>query len=236
MDRARKFISIIIPTYNEKANVTRLIEEIHNTLSGYKYEVIFVDDNSQDGTAGIISVLSDHYPVSVLIRKNERGLASAVVYGFKHSRGDIIAVMDADLQHSPDVLARLLQEIENGADLVIASRYIPGGGCSGWGLIRKIISKGAIFLTHLCLSVTRPFSDPMSGFFMLRRKVITSANLRPTGYKILLEILIEGHYMKSAEVPYIFYIRDSGESKLGIRTQIDFLRHLYRLMRRNDRS
>ena len=232
MDRVNKLISIIIPTYNEKANITRLVEKIHDTLAGHKYEIVFVDDNSKDGTAGAISVLSYHYPARVLVRKNERGLASAVVHGFKHSSGDTIAVMDADLQHPPEVLTRLLREIKSGSDLVIASRYVPGGGCPDWGLIRKIISKGAIFLTHLCLSVTRPISDPMSGFFMLRRKVITGADLRPTGYKILLEILIEGHYLKSAEVPYIFHIRDFGESKLGIRTQIDFLKHLFRLMRR----
>ena len=232
MDIASKLISIIIPTYNERDNITSLVEKIHDALSGHKYEVVFVDDNSKDGTAGVISVLSHHYPVKILIRQNERGLASAVVYGFNHTCGDIITVMDADLQHPPEILTRLLQEIENGADLVIASRYIPGGGCPGWGFIRKIISKGAIFLVHLCLPVIRPFSDPMSGFFILRRQVIASANLRPTGYKILLEILIEGQFTKSAEVPYTFHTRGGGESKLGIRTQIDYLKHLYRLMRR----
>jgi dolichol-phosphate mannosyltransferase len=227
-----KLITVVIPTYNERDNITPLVEKINGALSGYNHEVLFIDDNSKDGTAQLISALSAKYPVQVIVRLKERGLASAVVHGFKYAKGEIVAVMDADLQHPPQVLADLLKAVDVGADLVIASRYVKGGGCEGWGLVRRIISKGAIFLAHLFLPQTRRISDPMSGFFMLRREVIDGADLRPTGYKILLEILMEGHYQKVAEVPYTFRVRERGKSKLSARQQIDYLKHLYSLMRR----
>lgn len=225
-------ISIIIPTYNEHDNIVPLVERLHSNLSSYNYEIVFIDDNSRDGTAELASTLSDKYPVKVVVRKNKRGLASAVVDGLGYARGNIVAVMDADLQHPPETMPDLLREIENGADLVIASRYVKGGGCAGWGLIRRIISKGAIFLAHLLLPSTRGISDPMSGFFMLKKETVANADLKPTGYKILLEVLIEGQFQKIAEVPYTFSLRSCGESKLNARQQIDYLRHLYSLMRR----
>lgn len=227
-----KLVSVVIPTYNERDNIAPLVERVHDTLSAYSYEILFIDDNSKDGTAQTVSALSAKYPAQVIVRLKERGLASAVVHGFKYAKGEIVAVMDADLQHPPQVLADLLKAVDGGADLVIASRYVKGGGCEGWGLVRRIISKGAIFLAHLFLPQTRRISDPMSGFFMLRREVIDGADLRPTGYKILLEILMEGHYQKVAEVPYTFHVRERGKSKLSARQQIDYLKHLYSLMRR----
>ena len=142
-------ISVVIPTYNERDNVTPLVERLHSALSGYEHEILFVDDNSQDGTAEVATALASQYPVRVIVRKDERGLGSAVVRGFKEARGEIIAVIDADLQHPPEVVRHMLKTIESGADLVIASRYVQGGGCEGWGLIRRVMSKVAIFLAHL---------------------------------------------------------------------------------------
>ncbi len=225
-------ISIIIPTFNECDNIVPLVERLHNNLSKYNYEIIFIDDNSRDGTADLASTLSDKYPVKVVVRQNKRGLASAVVDGLGYANGDVVGVMDADLQHPPETIPDLLKEIENGADLVIASRYVNGGACAGWGLTRRIMSKGAIFLAHLLLPSTREISDPMSGFFMLKKETVANADLKPTGYKILLEVLIEGQFQKIAEVPYTFRVRSCGESKLGARQQIDYLKHLYSLMRR----
>lgn len=115
---------------------------------------------------------------------------------------------------------------------MVASRYAKGGACRGWGLIRRIISKGATFLAHLLLPSTRRFSDPMSGFFILKRQVITGADLEPTGYKILLEMINEGQFQKMAEVPYTFGVRGRGQSKLSARQQIEYLKHLFSLMRR----
>jgi dolichol-phosphate mannosyltransferase len=226
-------VSIVIPTYNEKDNVTALVERLGKALAGRKYEIVFVDDSSKDGTAEAARAMAAKYPVRVIVRTTERGLASAVVHGFNNTTGDIIGVIDADLQHPPEVVADLVKAIENGADLAIGSRYVKGGGCEGWSLTRRIISKGAIFLSHLFLGKTRGIHDPMAGFFMLRRSVITGARLQPTGYKILLEILIEGKFKKVTEVPFIFKVREKGESKLSSKTQLDYLKHLWSLMRRS---
>ncbi len=225
-------ISIIIPTYNERDNVVALVKRIDQALSNYEYEVVFIDDDSSDGTAELAAALSPQYPVKVIVRKNKRGLASAVVDGLGYVEGEVIGVMDADLQHPPEVIPHLVRELGSGADVAIASRYVEGGGCEGWGLTRRIISKGAIFLAHLLLPSTRKVKDPVSGFFMLNRRVVANADLRPTGYKILLEILIEGEFQDVAEVGYIFRTRGSGESKLNARQQIDYLKHIYSLMRR----
>ncbi len=226
-------VSVVVPTYNERENVRPLIERLGKALSGRKCEIVFVDDNSKDGTAEAASAFSRQYPVRVIVRKNERGLASAVVHGFTNTSSEIIGVIDADLQHPPEVVAGLLKAIDDGADIAIASRYVKGGSCEGWGLVRRIISKGAIFLSHLFLPKTRGIADPMAGFFMLRRSVIDGVYLKPTGYKILLEILVAGKFNRVAEVPYAFKIREKGESKLSSKTQIDYLKHLFSLMQRS---
>jgi dolichol-phosphate mannosyltransferase len=225
-------ISIIIPTYNERDNIIPLVERIAHALSNYDYEIVFVDDSSGDGTAELAMALSPKYPVKVMVRRNKRGLASAVVDGIGHASGQIIGVMDADLQHPPEVIPDLLRDIRGGVDIAIASRYVKGGGCQGWGLTRRIISKAAIVLAHLLLPSTRPVRDPMSGFFMFNRQVVAHARLKPTGFKILLEILMEGEFHNIAEVPYTFRIRSGGESKLNARQQVDYLKHVYSLMRR----
>jgi len=227
-----KAISIVIPTYNERDNITPLVRRIDHVLSNYDYKVVFIDDNSSDGTAELAAALSAKYPVKVIVRQNKRGLASAVVDGLSQVTGQIVGVMDADLQHPPEVIPDLLKEIENGADMVIASRYVRGGAHQGWRLDRRIISKGAIFLAHLLLPSTRKVSDPISGFFMFKRQIVTNAALKPIGYKILLEILVEGQFQNTAEVPYTFRTRSSGESKMSTRQQIDYLKHIYSLMRR----
>ncbi|MEE9583235.1 MAG: glycosyltransferase [Dehalococcoidales bacterium] len=226
-------ISLIIPTYNERDNITPLLKRLERALAGYNYEVVFIDDNSADGTAEVATSLADKYPVRVIVRKDKRGLASAVVDGLSHVSGKIIAVMDADLQHPPEVLPDLLKEIEKGADIVIASRYVKGGSCLGWSLSRKLNSRGAIFLAHLLLPATRRVSDPMSGFFMFSKEAVAEAKLKPLGYKILLEILIAGKFKRVAEVPYTFGIRGRGESKLSAGQQMAYLRHLFSLMKRS---
>jgi dolichol-phosphate mannosyltransferase len=227
-----KTISLIIPTYNERDNIIPLVERLHRALSRHSYEIVFIDDNSADGTAELAGSLSGKYPVKVVVRKNKRGLASAVVDGLSQVSGEVIAVMDADLQHPPEVITDLLNEIENGADIVVASRYVEGGGCQGWSLSRRLISKGAIFLAHLLLPATRRVSDPMSGFFMFNKGVVQDAELKPTGYKILLEILMLGKFQNVAEVPYTFITRERGKSKLNARQQVDYLKHIFSLMKR----
>ncbi len=225
-------ISVIIPTYNEKENIAPLLSRVDQALAGYDYEVLIVDDNSRDGTIEAASELAERYPVRVIVRHNERGLATAVVHGLEQASGQIIGVMDADLQHPPEVLPQLIKAIQDGADMAIASRYIPGGGCPNWGLSRRIISRVALVISHLLLPSTRAVKDPLSGFFMFRRQNVAQARLKPIGYKISLEVMLTGRFQRVVEVPYIFEGRSAGQSKLNPGQQLDYLKHLFSLMAR----
>jgi dolichol-phosphate mannosyltransferase len=227
-----KIISLVIPTYKEKDNIEPLIARLGKVLAGFQYEIVIMDDNSNDGTEELVKSLSAKFPVKIVVRRNKKGLASAVVDGFEHAAGDTILVMDADLQHPPEVVPSLIQAINNGAEVAIGSRYIKGGGCEGWSLLRRIMSKGAAFISHLFLPSTRKVKDPMSGFFALKRNVITDAKLNPSGFKILLEILMMGKWQSAVEVPFMFVTRERGESKLTTRQQLDYLKHIYSLMQR----
>ena len=222
-------LSLIVPTYCEGQNIATLIERVHKALSQDSYELIVVDDNSPDGTSELAQSLSKDYPVRVIVRKNERGLASAVVHGFKQASGEILGVIDADLQHPPEVLPELLVGIRSGAEVAIASRYVKGGGSEGWSMTRKIISRASKVLAALLLPSIRRIKDPLSGFFLLRREVIEGVELSPTGYKILLEVIVKGKAGEIAEVPYIFREREKGESNLNAGEGMDYLKHLYRL-------
>jgi dolichol-phosphate mannosyltransferase len=141
-------------------------------------------------------------------------------------------VMDADLQHPPEVIPSLVKAAEDGAEVVVGSRYVEGGGCQDWSLFRKLVSRVSTIMAHIFLPPTRPVKDPMSGFFLLDRKVVANAKLQPRGYKILLEILMEGEFNRVTEVPFTFVTRDEGESKLNTKQQIEYIRHLYSLMKR----
>lgn len=219
-------LSLIVPTYNERENITPLVERIHQSLSSYSYELIVVDDNSPDGTAELAKGLSAKYPIKVIVRTNERGLASAVVAGFKQANGEILGVIDADLQHPPEFIPSLLKAVRDGADIAIASRYIKGGGIEGWTFKRKIISKGAKMPANILLSSARKIKDPLSGFFLFKKEVLDSAVLSPTGYKILLEVLVRGKASKVEEVPYTFRERGRGRSNLTAKEQLNYLKHL----------
>jgi len=145
-------LSLIAPTYNERENLTPLVERVHKALSQYRYELVIVDDNSPDGTSELARKLSAEYPLKIIVRTDERGLASAVVRGFEESGGRVLGVIDADLQHPPEVIPELLEAIRADADVAIASRYIPGGGVEGWSARRKIISCGATKLSTVLSS------------------------------------------------------------------------------------
>ncbi|MFC4770017.1 glycosyltransferase [Effusibacillus consociatus] len=223
-------ISIIIPTYNEKANIPLLVNRIRGALNGETYEVIFVDDSTDD-TPRVLEKIHKQYPEFRFIHRNEeKGLATAVILGFEAARGDILAVMDADLQHPPELLTEMLTLIQRGADLVLPSRFVNGGGDKGLRIHRKLISKGARLIAQLGLRRVRKVTDPMSGFFMLRRHVIRGIEWNPIGWKILLEILVKGNYMEVVEVPYEFQERYADESKMSVQQQLHYLRHVYRLI------
>jgi len=221
-------LSIIIPTYNERENISILIESIfevlsENTIDG---EVIVVDDNSPDGTAKAAEALKDRYNVRVIVRKTERGLSSAAIRGMKDAHGEVLCVMDADLSHPPDTIPRMRKPITEGkAELVIGSRRVKGGGIKNWPLKRKLVSRAAALISRPLTKV----KDPMSGFFMLKKEVIEGVELKPKGYKIGLEIIVKGRYDNVMEVPYIFKDRAHGESKLSGKVIMNYLSHALRL-------
>jgi dolichol-phosphate mannosyltransferase len=220
-----KAISIIIPTYKEKENIGCLVERIHNNLAKYDYEIVIIDDNSSDGSEELVADLVRRYPVKIIVRKNKRGLSSAVVDGIASTDSENVIVMDADLQHPPEVLPDIVKALENH-DFVMASRYIKGGSPGEWKLSRKIVSKGA---TLLALPLAPKVKDPMSGFFGFKRSVVNIASLSPTGWKIGLEILVRSKFKAVTEVPYTFVPRAHGESKLSRRIMTEYLKQLFYL-------
>lgn len=228
----KEMLSLVIPTYNEKENLTPLVERISKALTGYDYEIILVDDNSKDGTIDIANDLAKRYSVKLFVRREEKGLGTAVIHGIKQASGNIIGVMDADLQHPPEVLPALLKAVEAGADMVFASRYIEGGGCPNWDLSRRIVSKVALKIAHILLPSSRRVKDPVSGFFMFRPENVAVERLKPIGYKIALEIMLVGSFKNVVEVPLIFEERSAGQSKLRPQQQIDYLKHIFSLMAR----
>ena len=195
-------------------------------MMGIDYELIVSDDNSPDGTANVAKGLSEKYPVRVLVRNENKGLSPAVWDGFKIAGGDIVGVIDADLSHPPDVIPDMVKALrEQNADMVIASRLVKGGGTEGWPAKRKLNS---YFATLLCKPLTK-VKDPMSGFFFLKKKVIKGVKLNTKGYKILLELLVKGNYEKVIEYPFVFRDRTEGESKLNIKTQLQYVIQLNKL-------
>lgn len=213
-------ISIITPTYNEAKNLPELAKRIDNALKKYTYELIVVDDNSPDGTGEIAEKLSNKYPLKVVHREGKLGLASAVTEGFAVSKGEILGVIDADLSHPPEKIPELLRAMEEeDADFVIASRLIKEGKVEDWPFHRKLVSWTARMLAR----PLTPVKDIMSGFFIIKKEVVDGVALKPRGYKICLEILVKGSYKKVKEVPFVFMNRAVGESKLNIKTNVDYL-------------
>jgi dolichol-phosphate mannosyltransferase len=227
-------LSLVIPTYNEARNVgelvARLVQLLDPELAG-AYELILVDDDSPDRTWELGLSLGRTYPqLRVLRRTAERGLSTAVVRGWQVARGEVLAVIDADLQHPPEIVLRLWDAVVRGNDLALASRNVEGGGVSNWSLRRRLLSRGAQVMGLLILpGVLGRVSDPMSGYFMLRRAVIADVPLSPVGYKILIEVIGRGRIARLTEVGYVFRERSEGESKVSWRIYLDYLRHLLRL-------
>lgn len=222
--------SLVIPTYNESKNIPILIERIANTLTNVTKEVIVVDDNSPDKTWEVARNLSAQYPwLRVIRRMTERGLSSAVLAGFEISEGEILAVMDSDLQHDEKALVAFLSAFEKGADIVVGSRKVQGGGVEDWSKIRKFVSWFATILAKIALP--KSVSDPMSGFFAIKRKVYETHKheINPRGFKILLEFLARAKNSKIEEVGYTFRGRVHGESKLSSKVIFDYIFALYEL-------
>jgi dolichol-phosphate mannosyltransferase len=228
-------VSIIIPTYNERDNIHELLKRIQRSMEPLRdpFEILIVDDDSPDETWKIASDYSDSYPVRVLRRKGKRGLATAVLEGINASNYDIIVVMDADLQHPPEKIPELLSDVRGGTDIAIGSRFLNPSGLATFNVSRRIMSRGADLLARTLFRQIRNVKDIESGFFAFHKDVIARANLNPVGYKILLEILVQGDYTTVSEIAYKFDKRSAGVSKLGINNTADYLRHISSLFWRS---
>jgi dolichol-phosphate mannosyltransferase len=218
---------VVVPTFNERANIVPLLEKLDRALDGIRWEVVFVDDDSTDGTVSALELAcrSDRRVRSVR-RLGRRGLASAVVEGIQASFAPVIAVMDADMQHDERQLATMLEILRRDeADIVVGSRYTGEGGVGDWDRRRHRMSLLATRLSRLVLK-GRELSDPMSGFFMVKRATFDAAvrRLSQEGYKILLDIVASAPGApRIKEVPYVFGLRQHGESKLDSLVVLDYL-------------
>jgi dolichol-phosphate mannosyltransferase len=226
--------SLVVPTRNESHNLPELIEQLEPAISaevGGSYEIIVVDDDSPDETWRVAAEMAANHPHLVAVRRTtERGLATAVVRGWQIARGELLGVIDADLQHPPQVIARLIAAMRDGADLAVGSRDVEGGGTSDWSPVRIFISRSLRAVGRLLLpGMLSRVSDPMTGFFIVRRSAIENIELNPVGYKILVELLVRGRIGKIAEVGYVFRSRQRGESKASMKVFTDYVLHLFRL-------
>ncbi|RIK80217.1 MAG: hypothetical protein DCC67_09630 [Planctomycetota bacterium] len=222
-------VSIVVPTYCEAENLGELVARIDAALSrtGLSFEIVVVDDDSPDGSAEICRKLGGVYPVRLIVRKHQRGFSSAVIAGLNAARGGALVVMDADLSHPPEQIPELVERLARHK-LAIASRYLRGGGTDQrWPLRRRWLSRMGALLARPLTSV----SDPMSGFFALSRESYRriASDLTPVGYKVALELIVKLPCRDVGEVPIFFDERRRGCSKLGLRENLQYLRHVMRL-------
>ena len=230
-------VSIIIPTYNESKNIIEVLKSIGEHLpKNLLAEAIVVDDNSPDGTGKIVEDYLKEvkqkvgYTIGVIHRKAKSGLSSAILRGVQDAIGDIIVVMDSDLSHPPKIIPRLIDEIKHSkCDVAIASRYMSGGAIKGWTFKRKLLSSTATGIAKRGLGIS--VSDPMSGFFAFRKRIIEGLKFDAIGYKMLLEILVKTKGVKVMEIPYTFTNRMRGSSKLDSSTMLDYAKSVWRFYR-----
>jgi dolichol-phosphate mannosyltransferase len=227
-------LGLVIPTLNEAGNIPVLLNRIHQSLStaGIDYEILVVDDNSQDGTADVVNECAEKDSrVRLFVRKGARGLAGAVIHGWEHTDADLLGVIDADLQHPPEVLPSLLEPVLADADIAIASRYANGNGVGEWSRFRLFVSRAGILATAPLQRKDLRVKDPLSGFFVVRRECIEGLELQPEGFKILLEILVKGRIRKAVEVPFQFGNRHAGKSKADFKVALQYFSLLGKLSR-----
>jgi len=227
-------LSMVVPTYNESENIADLIASLRKIVAaavGESYEIIVVDDDSPDRTWEIAAAIGENDPRIITVRRTtERGLATAVVRGWQLSRGEVLGVIDGDMQHPVEVTAALWKALSAGADVAVASRYAKGGNVGEWNILRRIVSRVARLMARLLLpKALGRVSDPMSGFFMVRRSLLLGVLLNPLGYKILVEVLGRTAPDAVTEVAYCFRVRGKGHSKATLGVYWQYMVHLIRL-------
>jgi dolichol-phosphate mannosyltransferase len=223
-------LTIVVPTYNERDRLAALVEAIFDAYSREDVpgELVVVDDNSPDGTGQLADDLARRYRMTVIHRAGKLGLGTAVVEGFAAASAPIVGVIDGDLSHPPHMLPRMLAVMQTrAADIVIGSRYIPGGGTRNWGVGRLAMSRAACVLAR---SVT-PVRDGTSGFFLIRKALAREVQISAGGFKICLELLVRARPRVVVEVPYVFEGRTAGESKMNLREALGYVDQLKDLRR-----
>ena len=224
--------ALVIPTLREAQNIGGLIDAARAALDllGIAYEILVVDDDSRDGTAEIVSGIGARDPrVKLHVRVGEKGLSGAILHGWARTDAPLVGVMDADLQHPPEVLPRLVTAAMNGCDLAIGSRYAEGGELGGWNPLRRLLSSAATWVTWPLQAGHSRVRDPMSGYFVVRRACLGGAEFQKSGFKLLFEILVRGQFGSIVEIPYQFGLRQSGLSKANMRVGWDYAVLLARL-------
>lgn len=219
--------SVVVPTLNEALNLPTLVERVFAALDPCENEMIIVDDNSRDDTPQVIRELKRQYPIECWVRTQNRGLATAVIYGMDRARGRRIVVMDADLSHPPEKIPALVAALDDPkTNMAIGSRFVTGGEVDlHWPLHRRLNS---LFGRLLARPLT-PVRDMMAGFFAIRRDDLNLSTLDPIGYKIALEMIVRHNWRNVVEIPITFSDRQAGQTKLSVAEQLRYLRHLSRL-------
>ena len=218
-------LALVVPTYNERDRLSELVRVIFEVYrsAGVDGELVIVDDNSPDGTGRLADQLALQFPIRVIHRQGKLGLGTAVIDGFNASDAEYVGVIDADLSHPPELVPRMLRAIQDAhADIVIGSRYIPGGGTKNWELSRVLMSKFACLLAR---GLT-PVKDVTSGFFLIRRELARGVTISAGGFKICLELLIRSAPARVIEVPYVFTGRTAGKSKMNLAEAMGYLKQL----------
>jgi dolichol-phosphate mannosyltransferase len=220
-------ISIIIPTYNERENIEKLIKRTFRVMKRDKlrFELIVVDDNSPDGTADIVERMKK---VKLLKRPKKLGLTSAFLDGFRVSKGDFVGVMDADFTHPPEKIPELVKALE-GSDIAIGSRYVYGSKVTWHSLLRKLVSYVAIAIVKMIFNLR--VKDPLSGFFFLRREVMENTRIDAKGFKVLVDILVKNKNARVKEVPIVWVERRRGKSKFGVKEVLNYFQTILCLVR-----
>jgi dolichol-phosphate mannosyltransferase len=232
LDPAQEKLALVIPTLCEAENVGGLLVHVRSVLDPLHipYEILVVDDDSSDGTGDVVSAIALQDPrVRLLVRKGQRGLSGAILHGWHNTDATILGVMDADLQHPPELLPQLLAAIQSGRDIAIGSRYTPGGDLGKWNPVRKFLSSAAVWVTWPLQKPSLRAKDPMSGFFLVRSRCLERVPFQRSGFKLLLEVLVRGRIKSAQEVPFAFGLRYRGASKAGFKVAWDYALLLVRL-------
>jgi dolichol-phosphate mannosyltransferase len=221
---------MVVPTYNERDRLSELVAAVFAAADarGLALELVVVDDNSPDGTGQLADELAVRYPMRVVHRAGKLGLGTAVVAGFEVASADVVGVMDADFSHPPSLVPALYAAfVSTGADVVVASRYVPGGSTPDWPFKRRLLSRTACLLAR----GLSPIRDAASGFFVIKRETARGTSIKAGGFKICLELIVRSGARRVVELPYRFDDRELGQSKMSLREAAGYLvqlRDLYR--------